>query len=418
MNRRTFLKGAGVGIAATSLLGSNAVANSAKELRVGLIGCGGRGTGAAIQALNADPDVVLYAMGDLTADRLASSYSGLVENFGERVQADATRQFVGFDAFEKVIEQVDVILLATPPVFRPQHLRAAVEAGRHVFCEKPVAVDGKGVRSVLETADMAKAKGLSLASGFCWRAAFGHRALYQRINQGAIGNVVAVHATYMAGQLWYKERQESWSDLDYQLRNWVYYAQLSGDHVVEQAIHSVDKIMWAKGDETPASVMATGGRQTRTDSKYGNVFDHFSAVYDWADGTQATLQCRQMKGCHMENLDRVTGSTGIAYLDGWAGKFEIKGENDWKYDGPDNNMYQTEHDDLFESIRNGGAMNQGVEMAHSTLAAIMTRMSAYTGKVVSWDQALNSQLDLTPQQWLGGPGVDVTVPEPGKTKLI
>jgi len=220
MNRRTFLKGASAGIAATSLLGSKAVANSAKELRVGLIGCGGRGTGAAIQALNADPDVVLYAMGDLTADRLQQSRSGL-ERFGDRLQADSTRQFVGFDAFEKVIEQVDVILLATPPVFRPQHLRAAVEAGCHVFCEKPVAVDGAGVRSVIETATMAQAKGLSLASGFCWRSAFGHRALYQRIHQGEIGKVVGVHATYMAGQLWSKDRQEGWSDLDYQLRNWI-----------------------------------------------------------------------------------------------------------------------------------------------------------------------------------------------------
>jgi myo-inositol 2-dehydrogenase/D-chiro-inositol 1-dehydrogenase len=418
MDRRTFIKGAGASIAATSLIGAKAVANSANELRVGLIGCGGRGTGAAMQALNADPDIVLYAMGDLTADRMASSHSGLVTNFGERVQVDASRQFVGFDAFEKVIAEVDVILLATPPVFRPQHLRAAIEAGRHVFCEKPVAVDGKGVRSVLETAAMAKSKGLSLASGFCWRAAFGHRAIYQRILQGGIGDIVSVDATYMAGQLWYKERQEGWSDLAYQLRNWVYYAQLSGDHVVEQAIHSVDKILWAKSDETPASVLASGGRQTRTAAKYGNVFDHFSAVYDWADGTQATLQCRQMKGCHMENLDRVIGSKGIAFIDGWAGKFEIKGENAWKYDGPGNDMYQTEHDDLFESIRSGGAMNQGVEMAHSTLAAIMTRMSAYTGKRVTWDQALNSQLDLTPTQWEGGGGVDGSVAEPGKTKLI
>jgi myo-inositol 2-dehydrogenase/D-chiro-inositol 1-dehydrogenase len=418
MNRRTFLKGASAGIAATSLLGSKAVANSAKELRVGLIGCGGRGTGAAMQALNADPDVVLYAMGDLTADRLQQSHAGLTETFGERLQADSTRQFVGFDAFEKVIEQVDVILLATPPVFRPQHLRAAVEAGCHVFCEKPVAVDGAGVRSVIETAAMAQAKGLSLASGFCWRSAFGHRALYQRIHQGEIGKVVGVHATYMAGQLWSKARQEGWSDLDYQLRNWVYYTQLGGDHVVEQAIHSVDKILWAKSDEAPSSVMASGGRETRTDAKYGNIFDHFSAVYDWADGTQATLQCRQMKGCHMENLDRIIGSTGIAYVDGWANKFVIKGENAWKYDGPSNDMYQTEHDDLFESIRNGSAMNQGVDMAHSTLAAIMTRMSAYTGKVVTWDQALNSQLELTPTQWVGGPGVDASVPVPGKTKLI
>jgi predicted dehydrogenase len=420
VNRRTFIKGATATVAATSLSSSKilAGANSANEIRVGLIGCGGRGTGAAIEALNADPDAVLYAMGDLTADRLESSYQGLQENFGARVQAPSERRYHGFDAFQKVIEQVDVVLLATPPVFRPQHLRAAVDAGRHVFCEKPVAVDGKGVRSVLESAAIAKEKGLSLASGFCWRAAFGHRAIYQRIMQGAIGDVVGVHATYMAGQLWYKERQPGWSDLEYQLRNWVYYSQLSGDHVVEQAIHSVDKVMWAKGDEPPVSVMATGGRQTRTDKKYGNVFDHFSAVYDWADGSQATLQCRQMKGCHMENLDRVIGSKGIAYIDGWAGKFEIKGENEWAYSGPGNNMYQTEHDDLFASIRGGAGLNQGVEMANSTLAGIMIRMSAYTGKKVSWDQALNSKQDLTPKQWEGGPPVDAAVAVPGKTKLI
>jgi len=417
--RREFLKTTGAGVIALPLLGANAYAGGSATLRVGLVGCGGRGTGAAMQAINADPGVVLWSMGDLFADRLKSSHVGLTENFKDRIDVPNVRQHVGFEAYKRVIEEVDVVLFATPPVFRPMHLAAAVEAGRHVFCEKPVAVDAPGVRSVLKTAQLAATKGISLASGFCWRAAFGHRSLYNRVlKENAIGDVRHVYATYLAGGVWYKERQEKWTDLEYQLRNWYYYSNFSGDHIVEQAIHSVDKLLWAKGDEMPVSALAMGGRQVRTAEKYGNIYDHFGVVYEWADGTQGHLVTRQQNGCHSENLDRIVGSDGIASIDGWANRFVVEGARPWKYEGPNNDMYQTEHDELFASIRSGAPMNQGVSMAQSTMAAILGRMSAYTGQRITWQQAMESKQDLTPKSWEFGSGIDVVQATPGKTKFI
>lgn len=417
--RREFLKTTAAGVVALPILGATAYAGGKDTLRVGLVGCGGRGTGAAIQAIQADPGVVLWSMGDLFPDRLESSLGGLVTNFAERVAVPAARQHVGFEAYKQVIAEVDVVLFATPPVFRPMHLAAAVEAGRHVFCEKPVAVDAPGVRSVLQTAALAKEKGLSLASGFCWRAAYGHRGLYDRIlNENAIGDVRHVYATYLAGGVWYKDRKEEWTDLEYQLRNWYYYSNFSGDHIVEQAIHSVDKLLWAKGDEMPVSATAMGGRQVRTAEKYGNIYDHFGVVYEWADGTQGHLLTRQQNGCHSENLDRIVGSDGIAHIDGWANRFEVEGARPWKYEGANNDMYQTEHDELFASIRAGAAMNQGVSMAQSTMAAILGRMSAYTGKRITWEQAIASEENLTPQSWEFGTGIEVVQATPGKTKFV
>jgi myo-inositol 2-dehydrogenase/D-chiro-inositol 1-dehydrogenase len=419
--RRQFLKATGVGAAAlpfAGLVSPLAGKPMAGPLRVGLVGCGGRGTGAAMQALNADKEVILWSVGDLFGDRLESSLSGLKENFGDRVQIPEDRRFVGFDAYKKVIEQVDVILFATPPAFRPMHLAAAIEADLHVFCEKPIAVDAHGVRSVLATAKLAQQKGLSLASGFCWRAANGHRAIYNKVHQGGIGDVRHVYGTYLGGGLWYKKRQENWTDMEYQLRNWLYYTALSGDHIAEQAVHSVDKIMWAKQDVPPASATAIGGRQVRTEEKWGNVYDHFGVMYEWEDGSMGHLQCRQQNGAHSENLDRILGSNGTAYVDGWASKFTIVGEKPWQYEGPGNNMYQTEHDELFASIRSGGAMNQGQSMAYSTLAALMGRMSAYTGKKITWEQALNSEERLTPDNWEFGPGLPAPISQPGKTKFL
>ncbi|PCJ55553.1 MAG: oxidoreductase [Planctomycetota bacterium] len=416
--RREFLKTTAAGVVALPILGATAYASGKDTLRVGLVGCGGRGTGAAFQAIQADPGVVLWSMGDLFADRLTSSLGGLTENFAQRVDVPDVRQHVGFDAYQKVVQEVDVVLFATPPVFRPMHLAAAIEAGCHVFCEKPVAVDAPGVRSVLKTAQVAKKKGLSLASGFCWRAANGHRSLYNRIlKENAIGDVRHVYATYLAGGVWYKKRQEKWTDLEYQLRNWYYYSNFSGDHIVEQAIHSIDKLLWAKNDVMPISAIAMGGRQVRTDEKYGNIFDHFGVVYEWADGTHGHLVTRQQNGCHSENLDRIVGSEGIANIDGWANRFEVEGARPWKYDGPGNDMYQTEHDELFASIRAGAAMNQGVSMAHSTMAAILGRMSAYTGQRITWEQAMTSKQDLTPKSWEFGTGIDVVQATPGKTKF-
>lgn len=416
--RREFLKTAGAGLAALPLLSRNAFAGGSDKLKVGLIGCGGRGTGAAMQAIRADSGVVLWAMGDLFANRLASSYEGLSSNFPDQVDVPSSRQFVGFDAYLKVIEECDVVLLTTTPAFRPAHIAAAVEGDCHIFAEKPVAVDAPGARSVLASARKAKAKGLSLASGFCWRADNCLRAGYDRILAGDIGEVRHIHATYLASELWYKKRQPEWSDMEYQLRNWYYYTPFSGDHIVEQAIHSVDKILWAKEDSPPIYATAMGGRQVRTDPKYGNIYDHFGVVYDWADGTQGFLQTRQQNGCHGENLDRVVGSKGIAHIDGWQQKFAIRGQKSWDFAGESNDMYQTEHDELFASIRSGLAMNQGDEMVQSTVAALMGRMSAYTGQRITYQQAFESQEDLTPKEWAFGEGIDVSIAMPGRTKFL
>jgi len=418
MPRRRFLQTAGAGMAALPMVGGRAFAGGSDKLKVGLIGCGSRGTGAAMDAIRADSGVVLWAMGDLFRDRLDSSYAGLSGNFADQVDVPEERRFVGFDAYKDVIDACDVVLLTSTPVFRPQHLAAAVEGGCHVFAEKPVAIDAPGSRSVLASAYKMKEKGLSLASGFCWRAAFGHRAIYDRILAGHIGHPLHVHATYLAGELWYKERKPEWTDMEYQLRNWYYYTPFSGDHLVEQAIHSVDKILWAKEDSPPADATAMGGRQVRTDPKYGNIYDHFGVLYDWADGTQGFLQTRQQNGCHGENLDRVVGEKGIAWIDGWAGRFVIEGEDPWQYDGPGNNMYQTEHDEFFAAIRSGNAMNQGEEMVRTTVAALMGRMSAYTGQRITYQQAFESQEDLTPKEWAFGEGIQVEVAMPGRTKFL
>lgn len=417
--RRDFLKKTGVAAAALPIASPLAFAGGQDKLRVGLVGCGGRGSGAIRQALAADPGTVVVALADMFPDKVTGCYEGLKAQMPERLEMGDAECFTGLEGFREVISRVDVVLLATPPGFRPQHLRAAIEAGKHVFCEKPVAVDAPGVRSVLESARLAQEQGLSLASGFCWRAYQPKRAIYERIHSGAIGDLKMIFADYLAGDPWGRRRlgQEP-TELHTQIRNWLYYTALSGDFIVEQAVHSIDKMMWAKQDEPPLRATALGGRQVRIEPEFGDVYDHFGVLYEWADGTQGLLQCRQINGCTMENLDRVHGSEGTAYIDGWADKLTIEGAHAWSWDGESNAMYQTEHDELFADIRaGGGKLNQGVAMAHSTMAAILGRMSAYTGQRLTWEQALASQQQLTPDAWDGTP-LSVEVAMPGQTKFV
>lgn len=418
-SRRAFLKTTGAAAAALPLSSTFAFAGGQDKLRIGLVGCGGRGSGAIRQALAADPGCVVTALGDAFADRAEGCHAGLQKQMPERMEMTDAQIFTGFDAYLRVLEHVDVVLLATPPGFRPQHLRAAVEAGKHVFCEKPVAVDAPGIRSVLESARIAKENSTSLASGFCWRAYMPKRAVYEQIHSGAIGDVKMIFADYLTGELWSKKAQAGWSDLDFQVRNWLYWNQLSGDFIVEQAVHSIDKMMWAKKDEVPLHATALGGRQVRTDAKYGNVYDHFGVLYEWADGTQGLLQARQTNGCTMENIDRVVGSKGTAHIDGWANKMVIDGETPWTWGGASNDMYQTEHNELFADIRaGGGRLNQGEAMAHSTMAAILGRMSAYTGQRLTWEQAIASEEALTPSDWAAAGALDSQVAMPGRKKFV
>jgi predicted dehydrogenase len=394
LSRREFVKTS----AAAALLTAPFVhAAGSDTIRVGLIGCGGRGTGAAREALRADRAVILTAMGDVFADRLSASLQRLAEQEPQRVQVPPEMQFAGFDAYRDVIASgVDVVILAAPPHFRPAHLAAAVGAGRHVFCEKPMAVDATGVRSVLASVESARSRRLAIVAGFCWRYSAPERATFGRILDGAVGDVVSAHTAYHASPLPTFPRQDGWSDMEFQLRNWYHFRWLSGDHIVEQACHSIDKINWAMGGRMPAQAAALGGRQMRSGPETGNVYDHFTVIYDYDDGARCFHTCRQMPHCAYDNTDYIIGTQGNCFINGWGPTHVISGARPWTYEGERPNMYQVEHDELFASIRNGEPINDGVWMAHSTMMAIMGRMAAYSGQTVTWPQALEAGEDWTP----------------------
>ena len=391
-----------------------------KKLKIGLIGCGGRGTGAASQALKADSDVVLHAMGDVFEDKLQTSLTNLSKIHGEKVKVKEKRRFLGFDAYQKVLDSgVDVVILATPPGFRPEHLTAAVDAGKHIFCEKPVAVDAPGIRKVLEAAKKAADKNLSLVSGFCWRYHTPKRAIFGKILDGAVGEVSTVYNTYNTSAIWSHPRQPGWTDMEYQMRNWPYYAWLSGDHIVEQACHSIDMMSWAMGGKLPVNVMGTGGRQVRTDELFGHIYDHFAITYEYENGAKGFHFSRQQQNCQNSYAVEVFGDKGRAVIDCSRNIHEIQGSNGWKFSGEPNDMYQTEHDELFASIRNEKPINDGEFMAHSSLIAIMGRMAAYTGKRITWEEALNSSetLGIEVTGWKQQPPA-VAVAMPGITEFV
>lgn len=422
-NRRTFIKSTGAallyGTAALNLgFPSPMFAQKKDTLKVGLIGCGGRGTGAAVQALNADPDVVLYAMADAFEDRLSSSLEIMKRAHGQRVKVDKQRQFIGFDAYQKLIDSgVDVVLLAAPPGFRPDHLAAAVDAGKHVFYEKPVAVDGPGVRKVLSAAKAAREKNLSLVSGYCFRYHLPKQALYGRVLDGQIGEIKTLSSTRNGGGLWYKPRQPDWNDMEYGMRNWYYYNWLSGDFIVEMFVHSLDMISWAMGDRVPLRATGTGGRQVRVEEKYGNIYDHFATEFEYENDVKAYTFSRQWEGASTENSLKITGTEGNAFYEG--NKHLITGENSWQYQGESNDMYQTEQNALFASIRDGKAINDGERAANSSMMGILGRMVAYSGQTITWEEAINSKKSLGPEQYswdqnYEGPGIAV----PGVTKVL
>src|SRR5688572_10602897 len=425
-NRRSFLKNSGIALIGSTLAyhsGISAPLGTKKAtLKVGLIGCGGRGTGAALQALRADPDAVLISMGDVFEDRLNESYQELIKEAKDKVKVSNQNKFVGFDAYTKVIQSgVDVVLLTTPPSFRPQHLMAAINAGKHVFCEKPVAVDAPGVRKVLEAAKKAKDKKLSLVSGFTFRYDYSKRALFDKIREGAIGEVVSVSSTRNGGDLWYHPRQASWTDMEYQMRNWYYQNWLSGDYLVEMIVHSLDLMMWAVNDKVPIKATGTGGRQVRVDPKYGNIYDHFAIEFEFENNIRGFNFSRQQPGCSNRNSIEIAGTIGNAFANMGEWAHVITGKNKWVYDGEKNNPYQTQHDEFFASIRNSKPMNDGERMANSTMVAILGRMVAYSGQTLTWSEAMNSNQALGPAHeeydWnfkYAGPAIAI----PGITKVL
>lgn len=424
LSRREFVKTAAVTTAAVTTASvtaallaprrdaAAAVSAAAVPLRVGLIGCGGRGTGAATDCANSSANVEIVALGDLFKDRLDSCRENL-KALGDKLKVSDERCFVGFDAYQKVLGSgVDLVLLATPPGFRPLHLRAAIDAGKHVFAEKPVAVDPTGVRSVLESAELAARKNLGLVAGTQYRHHNGYIETIKRVHQGAIGDIVAAQCYYNTGGLWVRPREPGQSDMEWQCRNWYYFTWLSGDHIVEQHIHNLDVINWALGSH-PLKALGTGGRQVRTDPTYGNIFDHFTIEYEYPNGVRVMSMSRQMDGCATRVEDRLVGSKGTS-----DAKSLIRGTMPWRFEGPANNPYQQEHADLIASIRAGKPLNEGKQIAHSTLTAIMGRMSAYTGQEVTWEQAMNSKLDLVPKTFEMGPLPVQPVAVPGKTPLV
>jgi predicted dehydrogenase len=425
IDRRLFLKNTSAAVVTGSVLatmaGARAVHGDDKnmnELRFGLVGCGGRGTGAAINAANAHSENKLVALCDVFSDRLDICRKTLDAKIPEK-QRDVKDDhcFTDFDGYKKLLQSdIDVVLLCTSPHFRPEHLRAAIEAGKHVFCEKPVAVDGPGVRSVLETTELAKKKNLSIVSGLCWRYDKRVVATMDRILDGTIGDIVATQENYLTGELWYREPREGWTEMETQMRNWLYYTWLSGDHIAEQHIHSLDKSLWLHGDKLPTKCYSLGGRQKRTDKRWGNIYDHMATVYEWENGTKTFSFCRQQSNCFSDTEDYILGTKGSAQVL----KFTLSspdGKPVWKFEGDSPGMYDWEHVKLFEGIRNGKPINNGEYMSYSTLMAIMGREASYTGLEITSEAMLNSQKRLGPTEYNWG---DIEVPEiaiPGVTKF-
>ena len=416
-NRRSFLHTTSAATVAGSVAALSApMAHASVDdvIKVGLIGCGGRGNSAAKNAMNADPNARLTALCDLFPDRLERASQVLTRQLGPQYDVPPDQTFSGFDGYKQLLQtDIDVVLLCTPPHFRPAQLQASIDAGKHVFCEKPVAVDPVGVRRVLDTSRIAKEKDLSIVSGLCWRYDYGVRETMQRILDGQIGDVTAIQENYLTGPLWHRGRKDDWSEMEYQCRNWMYFTWLSGDHIVEQHIHSLDKALWLMGDQPPARCVGLGGREVRTAEKWGNIFDHFAICYEWENGVKTFAYTRQMRGCKNQTEDFVIGSKGRAQVLA----HRLQGATNWEYKGPKPSMYDVEHQELFAGIRKGEHINNGEYMSYSTLMAIMGREACYTGQEITLKAALDSDMDLSPASYEWG---DVPVPSvaiPGETKF-
>lgn len=403
-SRRTFLKSSAATGTATALLSNFAAspqlfAAGNDVLRVGLVGCGGRGSGAANQALNADPNTQLVAMGDAFPEQIERSLNSLKNQkaIADRVVVDDDHKFSGLDAYRYVVDSCDVVILASPPGFRPEHLEYAVEKGKHIFTEKPMATDMPSARRALAAVKRAQEKGISMVAGFCWRYDYAKRALFDRVHSGAIGDVLCAYGTYLTSPVKPmpedSTRPAGMSDLEWQVRNWYNFTWLSGDGLVEQACHTVDWLAWAMGDTPPESCVAVGGRQIPANG--GNIYDHVEVNYVWPNGHRGFLAQRQISGCHNENNLYLLGSQGQGNITRRG--VTTSGEDDWRYKGETPNMYQVEHNEMFKAIRDGKPIDNGDRMMNSTIMAIMGREAAYTGKELTWEQIMTSKHSIVPE---------------------
>ena len=430
INRRDFVKTSAwttFAIASgAALVTSNAsaarrvAARGKRDIRIGVIGCGGRGTGAAGNALEASPDARIVAMGDLFPARIASCQAGLT-SFGERSKVAAAQCFVGFDAYQGVLSvPCDYVILATPPGFRPVHFSAAVAAGKNAFIEKPVAVDPTGIRTMLAASTEVDAKNLRVAAGTQRRHEWCYLEAMQRIKDGAIGDVVAARVFWNMGSLWNVPPDPARSDVENQIRNWLYHTWLSGDHIVEQHVHNIDVANWAMGSH-PVRCVAVGGRQSRTDLReFGNIFDHFAVDFEFAPISSdkpprfALSMARQQEGTAGRVEEVIYGTTGVAQLS--SGSAKIIGQKPWAFKGPNNNPFVQEHIDLQKAIVDGTPLNETAQVAQSTMTAIMGRMAAYSGAELTWDEALANPMNLMPPSLQFGPHPQAPVAIPGRSE--
>ena len=422
-SRRAFVKQAAAVAAASQLplIGNAYAAGADGVLKVGLVGCGGRGTGAAVQALSADPNVKLVAMADAFPDQIQKSLSELKSSeVSSRIDVPQDRQYAGFDAYKSVIDQVDVVLLTTTPHFRPIHFAYAVEKGKHAFVEKPVATDMPGVRAFLKSCDDAKSKGLSVLAGLCWRYFLPRRELMEQVHEGKIGDFVAIETTYNSRGVWEPRlpRDKAKNEMECQMRNWYYYDWLSGDHIVEQAVHGIDSMAWAMREKPPIQCWGSGGRQVRVDPRYGNIWDHFAITYEYENGVRGYHHSRHWEGSDTQVKDYVIGTKGVADLFAPSPSIRVGDKRVWSSRAKKKDMYQHEHDEFFTSIREGKPKADGYFAAHSTILAIMGRTAAYTGQVITWDMIMNSQQNLGPAEYVWGDAPKRPSPVPGVTRFV
>jgi predicted dehydrogenase len=424
VSRRDLLK-AGAAVSAGVMLspGGRVFAAGSDKIRVAMVGCGDRGTKDAIDCLKSDPGIEMVALAEVLPDRLASSLERMKKAAAGQVKVTPETCFVGFDAYRKVIalKDVDAVLLLTPPGFRPLTLRAAVEAGKHVFMEKPGAVDPVGVRSLLQSADIADRKKLSIVVGTQQRWQPQYQELMKRVHNGELGEVVGGQAYWNWGSSkWHWEpRQAGWSDMEWQIRCWPYFVWLSGDHIVEQHLHNMDVINWAIGSH-PVSCLGMGGRQSRTGPEFGNIWDHFTVEYEYPNGVRVMSMCSQIEGSTSKIGERVLCTKGATVTDRSMGYIEdTRGRKVFTYSDPIHSGEVAQFANLFKSIRAGQPLNECRRIAETTMTLIMGRMSAYTGRAMKWDWALNaSKLDLTPARYEMGDLPVAPVAVPGKTQLI
>jgi predicted dehydrogenase len=421
-SRRSFMKGAAgaVSLAAAAQFNPRAYAAGSDTVRLGLIGCGGRGTHDAGKCLTATQGVELVAMGDMFQDRLDRCRKTLTESHPDRVKVTEEKCFTGWDAHKKVLAtDVQWVILTEPPHFRPAHLRAAVEAGKHVFMEKPVAVDPVGVRSVIESSELAEKKNLTIVAGTQSRRLSHFIEATQRIHDGAIGEIVGGQCVRLGDAMrsWGpQERQAGWSDMEWQLRRWLFMTWLSGDFIVEMHIHNLDVMNWLIGAH-PVQCIGMGGRQQRTEPQFGDSYDHFAVEYEYPNGLRIEYMGAQIDKMTDRQDQRLVGTKGSMYTD--SGRVVIQGQNKVDIGRDENDPCLKQHADQIEAIRRDKRLNEGRRVAESTLTCIMGRMSAYTGRALKWDWAMNaSKLDLTPPAYTFGNLPMPPVAIPGKTQLI